>query len=211
MTTILRGNIIHAPEFGKLETLAGGYMALEDGTILGLWPKLPEEYKSCPLEDYGDALIMQSFSDLHLHAPQYPMLGMGMDLPLLDWLSTYTFKTEAQFRDTGYARRVYCQLAEDLITSGTTRVAAFASRHTDATLILMEELERAGVTGFVGKVNMDRNGGEGGGGDGRIQAGDAPLAGCLRFQPCKAYSDPSLYSLLHQRADDFPGAACGGA
>ncbi|MFR6692608.1 MAG: hypothetical protein ACLUS6_00555 [Dysosmobacter sp.] len=33
---------------------------------------------------------MQSFADMHLHAPQYPMLGMGMDLPLLDWLNTYT-------------------------------------------------------------------------------------------------------------------------
>ena len=36
----------------------------------------------------------------------------------------------------------------------------FSSLHTDATLVLMEELENAGVTGFVGKVNMDRNGGE---------------------------------------------------
>ena len=35
----------------------------------------------------------------------------------------------------------------------------FSSLHTDATLILMEELEKAGVTGYVGKVNMDRNGG----------------------------------------------------
>lgn len=34
----------------------------------------------------------------------------------------------------------------------------FSSLHTDATLILMEELERAGITGCVGKVNMDRNG-----------------------------------------------------
>lgn len=34
----------------------------------------------------------------------------------------------------------------------------FSSLHTEATLILMEELERAGVTGYVGKVNMDRNG-----------------------------------------------------
>ena len=33
----------------------------------------------------------------------------------------------------------------------------FSSLHTDATLILMEELEKAGVTGYVGKVNMDRN------------------------------------------------------
>lgn len=160
MTTILRGNIIHAPKFGGLAILPRGYMALEDGAILGLWEKLPEEYKNCPVEDYGDSLILQSFADLHLHAPQYPMLGMGMDLPLLDWLSTYTFKTEARFADTDYARRVYRALAEDLITSGTTRASVFSSRHTDATLILMEELERAGVTGFVGKVNMDRNSGE---------------------------------------------------
>ena len=87
------------------------------------------------------------------------MLGMGMDLPLLAWLETYTFPVEARFQDPDFARVVYRALAEDLISSGTTRVAMFSSRHTDATLILMEELERAGVTGLVGKVNMDRNGG----------------------------------------------------
>ncbi|OLA35967.1 MAG: hypothetical protein BHW35_06550, partial [Firmicutes bacterium CAG:176_63_11] len=114
--------------------------------------------ENAELRDFGHRLIMQSFVDMHLHAPQYPMLGMGMDLPLLDWLNTYTFPTEARFADTDYARRVYRRLATDLITSGTTRVCMFSSLHTDATLILMEELERAGVTGYVGKVNMDRNG-----------------------------------------------------
>ena len=159
MTTILHGNIIHTPAFGALETIPGGYLVLEDGVIQGIYPKLPQQYAACPVTDYGDGLIMPSFADLHLHAPQYPMLGMGMDLPLLDWLDTYTFRTEARFEDTDYARRVYRQLARDLITSGTTRVARFSSRHTDATLILMEELEKAGVTGYVGKVNMDRNAG----------------------------------------------------
>ena len=159
MTTILHGNIIHTPAFGALETIPGGYLVLEDGVIQGIYPKLPQQYAACPVTDYGDGLIMPSFADLHLHAPQYPMLGMGMDLPLLDWLDTYTFRTEARFEDTDYARRVYRQLARDLITSGTTRVAMFSSRHTDATLILMEELEKAGVTGYVGKVNMDRNAG----------------------------------------------------
>jgi len=77
----------------------------------------------------------------------------------LDWLDTYTFRTEARFEDTDYARRVYRQLARELIAWGTTRVAMFSSRHTDATLILMEELENAGVTGYVGKVNMDRSSG----------------------------------------------------
>ena len=86
------------------------------------------------------------------------MLGTGMDLPLLDWLNTYAFPTEARFADTDYARTVYRQLSRELIAHGTTRVCMFSSLHTEATLILMEELERAGVTGYVGKVNMDRNG-----------------------------------------------------
>lgn len=159
MTAILHGNIIHAPSFGSLETIPSGYLILEDGVLQAVTPTLPERYAACPVTDYGDALIMPSFADLHLHAPQYPMLGMGMDLPLLEWLDTYTFRTEARFEDEAYARRVYRQLARDLITSGTTRVSAFSSRHTDATLILMEELENAGVTGYVGKVNMDRNSG----------------------------------------------------
>lgn len=159
MTAILHGNIIHAPSFGSLETIPSGYLILEDGVLQAVTPTLPERYAACPVTDYGDALIMPSFADLHLHAPQYPMLGMGMDLPLLEWLDTYTFRTEARFEDEAYARRVYRQLARDLITSGTTRVSAFSSRHTDATLILIEELESVGVTGYVGKVNMDRNSG----------------------------------------------------
>ena len=109
------------------------------------------------VQEYGDRLIMQSFADLHLHAPQYPMLGMGMDLPLMDWLHQYTFRTESRFADTDYARRVYRRLSRDLIENGTTRVAIFSSLHTESTWILMEELENAGVTGYAGKVNMDRN------------------------------------------------------
>ena len=160
MTTILRGSIIHTPALGRLEALEGGYLVLEDGVIRGVYPALPEAYRNLDVEDYGENLILQSFADMHLHAPQYAMVGMGMDLPLLDWLNTYAFPAEARFADLDYARRVYRKLAADLIAWGTTRVAMFSSLHTDATLVLMEELERAGVTGYVGKVNMDRNGGE---------------------------------------------------
>lgn len=157
MTQVLRGNIIQAPRLGELDIRERGCLVLEDGVVQGVYDRLPEAYRNAPLTDYGDCLLMQSFADLHLHAPQYPMLGMGMDLPLLDWLNTYTFRTEARFADTDYARRIYRRLASDLITNGTTRVSMFSSLHTEATWILMEELERAGVTGYVGKVNMDRN------------------------------------------------------
>lgn len=159
MIKALKGNIIFAPKFGELTIFEHGYLVYEDELILGAFKELPEQYKSAKVEDFGDNLIMQSFSDMHLHAPQYPMLGMGMDLPLLDWLNTYTFPTEAHFKDNEFARKVYKELARKLIENGTTRVAMFSSLHKEATLILMEELEKVGVTGFVGKVNMDRNGG----------------------------------------------------
>ena len=155
--TIIKGTILSAPALGQLEAVPGGYLVAVDGAIQGIYPVLPEQYAGAPVEDFGDALILQSFADLHLHAPQYPMLGMGMDLPLLDWLNAYAFPTEARFADTGYAREIYRRLARELIANGTTRVCMFSSLHTDATLILMEELEKAGVTGRVGKVNMDRN------------------------------------------------------
>ena len=156
-TTILKGTIVSAAAAGAPEITEGGYLVAENGVITGVFPTLPDRYTGAPVEDFGSCLILQTFADLHLHAPQYPMLGTGMDLTLLDWLNTYTFPAEARFADPGYARDVYRKLAAELTAHGTTRVAMFSSLHTDATLILMEELERAGVTGYVGKVNMDRN------------------------------------------------------
>ena len=158
-TTILKGTVVSAPALGKLDITENGYLVAVDGIIQGVYETLPPQFAGCAVEDCGSNLILQSFADMHLHAPQYPMLGMGMDLPLLKWLDTYTFPTEAKFADTGLARQVYRQLAAELAKNGTTRVCMFSSLHREATLILMEELESAGITGYVGKVNMDRNGG----------------------------------------------------
>lgn len=159
-TIILKGNIVAAPELGKLDIVENGYLVAVDGIIEGVYETLPEKFAGCEVEDCGKNLILQTFSDMHLHAPQYAMLGMGMDMPLIDWLNTYTFPTEAHFADPEVARPIYKQLAEELVSNGTTRVVMFSSLHRESTLVLMEELEKAGVTGFVGKVNMDRNGGE---------------------------------------------------
>jgi len=154
---LIKGHIIEAKTFGDPAITENGYLAVEDGRIAGVFANLPDAYQGAPVTDFSDRLILQGFCDMHLHAPQYPMLGMGMDLPLMDWLKAYTFKTEVRFSDTGFAREAYQRLAAELVKNGTTRVSIYSSIHTDATLILMEELEKAGVSGFVGKVNMDRN------------------------------------------------------
>jgi len=154
---VLKGHIVDAPVFGELHCCENGYLICQGGKIEGVYSALPAQYEGASVQDYGDKLIIPSFSDMHLHGPQYAMLGMGMDLQLLEWLNTYTFPTEAKFADSEYARMVYRKLAANLIRAGTTRVCMYASIHRKSTHILMEELEAAGVTGYVGKVNMDRN------------------------------------------------------
>ena len=158
MFKALKGNIISSIKYGEIEITENGYLVYSDnGIIEGVYKELPDNFKDIQVEDYKNMLIMQSFSDMHLHAPQYPMLGMGMDLELIDWLNSYAFPVEARFKDNDFARCVYKKLAKELIKNGTTRVCMFSSLHKEATLILMEELEKAGVCGYVGKVNMDRN------------------------------------------------------
>jgi len=157
MIELIKGNIIEAKTFGDPAITQNGYLAAKDGVVLGVFSALPEQYANLPVTDYSGQLILQGFCDMHLHAPQYPMLGMGMDLPLMDWLKAYTFKTEARFADSDFARGTYQRLAAELVKNGTTRVCVYSSTHADATRILMQELERAGIGGFAGKVNMDRD------------------------------------------------------
>ena len=156
----IKGTIITADANDKINITENGVIITDSaGTIQGVFAHdaLPPAYQNADIENFGSRIITTSFCDMHLHAPQYPMLGLGMDLPLMQWLYNYTFRTEAMFKDTGFAREVYSVLARELIARGTTHVCAFSSVHTDASLVLAEELERAGIYGFVGKISMDRN------------------------------------------------------
>jgi len=47
-------------------------------------------------------------------------LFRGGEDQLLDWLNNYTFPTEARFKDTGYATRVYPDIVNRVINSGVS-------------------------------------------------------------------------------------------
>jgi guanine deaminase len=51
--------------------------------------------------------LMPGLIDTHIHAPQYPNIGLGYDKALLEWLETYTFPLECQYGDTKFAAKVY--------------------------------------------------------------------------------------------------------
>lgn len=154
---IYRGNIVYSLSIKELVELPRGYIAVNDGKVVGTYQNLPEEYKDLEIIDYGERLIIPSFTDLHVHAPQYPNRGIAMDLLLSDWLNEYTFKLEAKYKDQEFARKVYAAFVNDLIKHGTMHASIFATIHNEATDILIDCLEEKGIPSFVGKVNMDKD------------------------------------------------------
>ena len=157
---VLKGNVCYNTSPQEVSCTEGGYAVCVDGVSAGVFSELPEQYASLPLVDCGDDLIIPGMSDIHIHAPQYAFRGLGMDLELLDWLNTHTFPEEAHYADPSYAERAYDIFAGDLRRSATTRAVVFGTMHVDATELLMDKLEATGLATYVGKVNMDRNGGE---------------------------------------------------
>ncbi|KPA80418.1 putative guanine deaminase [Leptomonas pyrrhocoris] len=93
--------------------------------------------------------------DLHVHAPQWPQLGMALDKPLEEWLQHYTFPLEAKYKDIEFAEKSYSSLVSTLLANGTTTVAYFASIHLEASVLLARICLDKGQRAVVGRVTMD--------------------------------------------------------
>lgn len=154
---VLKGHICHSINKDQLAVFENHYLVCVDGKSAGIYRECPEQYKRLPLTDLGDRIVIPGMSDLHIHAPQFPYRGLGMDLELLDWLQTYAFPEEGKYSDLEYANRSYEMFTSHMCRSETTRASIFATLHREATELLMEKLENSGLVTCVGKVNMDRN------------------------------------------------------
>lgn len=157
MKAAFKGQIVHTPVFGEYCIIPDGYIVHEDGVVLGTYNDLPDEHRDAAVTDCGNRMIIPGFVDMHLHAPQFANRGLGLDKELLPWLETYTFPEEAKYGDLDFAERAYRKFVKALWLNGTTRSIVFATLHREAAELLMALMDEAGLGGYVGKVNMDRN------------------------------------------------------
>ncbi|TWU51812.1 amidohydrolase family protein [Rubripirellula reticaptiva] len=102
-----------------------------------------------------DALISPGFIDTHLHLPQFDLIG-AHGMPLLQWLGEVTFPSEMKWADVDFARAMTDRVVDQLISVGTTGVAAYATVHHESAAAAIETLAGRGVRGVVGQVLMDR-------------------------------------------------------
>ncbi len=154
---VLLGDICYSISPDEMVAVKSGYLVCENGKSKGVFEKLPPEYSHLEVHDYSGKLIIPGMVDLHIHASQFSFRGTGMDMELMDWLSSCTFHEEAKFGDIEYAKRAYKIFADEMKKSATTHACIFATIHRPATEMLMELMEQTGLVSYVGKVNMDRN------------------------------------------------------
>ena len=154
---ILRGNIVYSKDQNELDICEHGYLVCREGKVEGVYQTLPFRLGGNPINDHGDCLIIPGLVDLHIHAPQYSFRGLGMDMELLEWLETNTFPEEAKYESPEYARKAYQIFTDNMRKSATTRACIFGTVHREATLLLMDLMEKTGLDTMIGKVNMDRN------------------------------------------------------
>ncbi|KAI1465737.1 guanine deaminase [Daldinia caldariorum] len=98
------------------------------------------------------------FVDTHIHAPQYPNVGIFGKSTLLDWLNTYTFPMEASLSSLPKARRVYTRCIQRTLSHGTTTATYYATIHVPSTNLLADLCLSLGQRAFVGRVCMDNLG-----------------------------------------------------
>uniref|UniRef100_A0AAG5D092 Guanine deaminase n=1 Tax=Anopheles atroparvus TaxID=41427 RepID=A0AAG5D092_ANOAO len=162
MKQIFVGQIVHCKSLDELEIFPDGFLAVNDGKIEAVGERsllaslLPEAAEYVKVELSSSQFLLPGLVDCHIHAPQVPNIGLGLDKPLLEWLESYTFPLESNYRDAAFAERVYKYVVNNTIAYGTTTACYFASIYNETNKILVNEMLRQGQRGFVGKVSSNR-------------------------------------------------------
>lgn len=153
-TTRFRIAAFHTPAPDELVHLEDHVITVVDGAITSI-DRRADDPRPVDVDLVGDCVLIPGFVDTHVHAPQWPQLGTGLDLPLEEWLGRYTFPLEARYADPAFAAVVWHDLVATLLQHGTTTAAYFATRHVEATVELGRVCAELGQRALVGRVAMD--------------------------------------------------------
>ena len=162
MSFTLRTTVMHTPTPNHLEVLDDAVVTVDDSGVITAVESASSEAgvqllasASTLINTPADSVLLPGLIDLHVHAPQWPQLGTGLDMPLERWLFEYTFPLEARYTDLTFARSVWDDLVGTLLRHGTTTAVYFATTDVAATTALAHAALQAGQRAYVGRVAMD--------------------------------------------------------
>ena len=162
VTRVVVGTVYQAPTPGELQVLHGAVVEMDDNGLIvavhqdrtGSAEDAIARASSVHRLGAGERLL-PGLVDTHIHAPQWPQLGTGLDIPLDRWLFEYTFPLESRYSDRRFAETVWSRMVPSLLRHGTTTAVYYSTIHEEATLALAEACVAHGQRAFVGRVGMD--------------------------------------------------------
>jgi guanine deaminase len=141
------------PIGGRHVRLAQGWLQVDAGRITEVALGKPPG----PFDLGGDdCVVMPGFIDTHLHLPQFRILGFD-GLPLLEWLEQGVFPEEARWSDPAYAAARCDEVYRQLLSFGTTGIAAYATLHGESARVALQMAKKLNLRAAIGQVLMDRN------------------------------------------------------
>ena len=152
MPLTVRGTVLQTPTADRLEVLDDVRVHVDDGGGIAEVSTGPGPADVV----LGDReYLLPGLVDLHVHAPQWPQAGTGLDLSLAAWLEDRTFPLEARYTDPALCEAVWPDLVRTLCASGTTTAVYYATVDVDATSALARTCADVGQRALVGRVAMD--------------------------------------------------------
>lgn len=153
MAFSLRGTIMQTPEPGRLEVQRNVEIEVDDDGIIQSVNQPTSRRADVELPE--STVLIPGLIDTHIHAPQWPQLGTGLDLPLENWLFENTFPLEKRLTDPLFAAEVWPAMVQTLLAHGTTTATYYATVSVETTTMLAETCAQLGQRAFVGRVAMD--------------------------------------------------------
>jgi len=156
----IRGTIVHSKSFSVIEIIEDGVVVYDTFGVIEKIIDLncyEDNLSKIELCDHRGKLIIPGFIDAHVHAPQYSFIGTGMDLTLLKWLESYTFPSEAKFKELNFANQIYRKSIRRHLKCGTTFASYFGTIDLGSNKLLANIIREYGQRAYIGKVSMDRN------------------------------------------------------
>jgi len=142
-----------------LRHVEDGLLAVSDGKIESAGPAAAALAALPPgteVIDHRGSLIMPGFIDSHVHYPQLDVIA-SHGKQLLDWLTDYTFPTEARFSDPVHAATVAEFFLDELLKNGTTSAAVYPTVHPQSVDAFFGAVQKRNLRMLCGKVMMDTN------------------------------------------------------
>ncbi len=154
VSTTYLATIMQTPRRHQLEVSRNVRIEVaDDGVIVSIEAVGAGAHADIVMEP--STVLLPGLVDTHIHAPQWPQLGTGLDLPLETWLFEHTFPLEAKLTDPGFAGQVWPDMVATLLAHGTTTAVYYATVSVETTTMLADACATAGQRALVGRVAMD--------------------------------------------------------